>query len=258
MKPRLKRICATCFVLQHFRMYRLVLTANSLGYIIRFTNHYWKCIMKWELNISDLTLLCEFPISVISVVLFTVWYDYRVLHSLLWPLYAADADIIFWFRFFFLLSFFFPSPNLSGRRLDVYHVPYFYAVWSSCDLECRSEMCCSRLAENTGRKKVAKNRNLGTIAQLCRAISSSRIDYLKKTKQQYLLYWKCSTQKIAKNSPSGNHPTNLSGYIFATKALIDSRKKNVKQQCLPHMSSQYGELRPTSGWDLLARLGHPS
>jgi len=33
-------------------------------------------------------------------------------------------------------------------------------------------MCCSRLAANTGRKKVAKNRHLGTIAQLCRAISS--------------------------------------------------------------------------------------
>jgi len=29
-----------------------------------------------------------------------------------------------------------------------------------------------RLAENTGRKKVAKNRHLGTIAQLCRAMSS--------------------------------------------------------------------------------------
>jgi len=29
-----------------------------------------------------------------------------------------------------------------------------------------------RLAENTGRKKVAKNRHLGTIAQLCGAISS--------------------------------------------------------------------------------------
>jgi len=28
-----------------------------------------------------------------------------------------------------------------------------------------------RLAENTGRKKVAINRHLGTIAQLCRAIS---------------------------------------------------------------------------------------
>jgi len=35
----------------------------------------------------------------------------------------------------------------------------------------------------------------------------------------------------------------LSGYIFATKARIDNRKKKlVKQQCLPNMSSQYGEL----------------
>jgi len=34
-----------------------------------------------------------------------------------------------------------------------------------------SEMCGTRLAANTGRKKVAKNRHLGTIAQLCRAIS---------------------------------------------------------------------------------------
>jgi len=33
-------------------------------------------------------------------------------------------------------------------------------------------MCCLRLAANTGRKKVAKNRHLGTIAQLWRAISS--------------------------------------------------------------------------------------
>jgi len=33
-------------------------------------------------------------------------------------------------------------------------------------------MCCSWFAANTGRKKVAKNRHLGTIAQLRRAISS--------------------------------------------------------------------------------------
>jgi len=46
-------------------------------------------------------------------------------------------------------------------------------VWPySANLECRSEMCCSRLAANTGCKKLAKNRHLGTIAQLCRAISS--------------------------------------------------------------------------------------
>ena len=48
-------------------------------------------------------------------------------------------------------------------------------------------------------------------------------------------------------SPSGHHPTTLSGYIFATKAHIDNRKKKLfKQQYVLHMSSQYGELRPTS------------
>jgi len=58
---------------------------------------------------------------------------------------------------------------------------------------------------------------------------------------------KCETQIIAKNSTSGHHCTTLSGYIFATKAHIDSRKKLVKQQYLPHMSLQYGGLQPTSG-----------
>jgi len=37
--------------------------------------------------------------------------------------------------------------------------------------------------------------------------------------------WKYRTQKWRKNSPSGHHPTTLSGYIFATKARIDNRKK---------------------------------
>jgi len=62
----------------------------------------------------------------------------------------------------------------------------------SANLEYRSEMCCSRFAANTGRKKVAKNRHLGTIAQLCQAISS-QLQYVstigkKLVKQQYLLY----------------------------------------------------------------------
>jgi len=35
-------------------------------------------------------------------------------------------------------------------------------------------------------------------------------------------------------------------------------KKIVKQQYLPNMPLQYGKLRPTNGWDLLASLGHPS
>jgi len=65
-------------------------------------------------------------------------------------------------------------------------------------------------------------------------------------------------KKIAKNSPSVHHRTNLSGYVFTTKACSDNRKKLVKQHYLHNTSLQYGELRPTSNWDLLASLGHPS
>jgi len=41
---------------------------------------------------------------------------------LLWPPCVADADIIFLSCDFYLLSIFFSSPNLSGRRLDVYTI----------------------------------------------------------------------------------------------------------------------------------------
>ena len=54
-----------------------------------------------------------------------------------------------------------------------------------------SEMCGTRLAENTGRKKLPKIRHLNTMAQLCRAVSlqlrhESTIGK-KLVKQQYLL-----------------------------------------------------------------------
>jgi len=70
--------------------------------------------------------------------------------------------------------------------------------------------------------------------------------------------WKYRMRKLAKNSPSTHHCTTLSGYIFAVKACIDGWKKLVKQQYLLCMTSQYGELRPTSGWDRLASLGTPA
>jgi len=55
---------------------------------------------------------------------------------------------------------------------------------------------------------------------------------------------------MAQKTPSVHHRTTLSGYVFTTKACIDNRKKKlVKQQCFLQMSPQYGELRPTNGWD---------
>ena len=48
---------------------------------------------------------------------------------------------------------------------------------------------------------------------------------------------KTQDAKTRQKSPSGHHHTFLLGYIFATKARIDSRKKLVKQQYVLHMSS---------------------
>ena len=68
-------------------------------------------------------------------------------------------------------------------------------------------------------------------------------------------HWKYRMQKSHQKLQSGHHRTTLSGYMFATKAHIDNRKKKlVKQQYLVHMSPQYGELRPTSGWDRFGSL----
>jgi len=50
--------------------------------------------------------------------------------------------------------------------------------------------------------------------------------------------------KMTQKSPSVHHRTTFSGYIFATEARVDNRKKHVKQQYLPHMSPQYGDFGP--------------
>ena len=64
---------------------------------------------------------------------------------------------------------------------------------------------------------------------------------------------KYRTQKIAKNSSSGHHRTTLSGYIFATKAHIDNRKKNFlclnsnTSSICPHNMVNYGPLAAAIG-----------
>jgi len=58
--------------------------------------------------------------------------------------------------------------------------------------------------------------------------------------------WKHRTQKSRQKSPSGHHRTTLSVYIFATKARIDSRKKNLLSSMMsstcPHNMVNFGPL----------------
>ena len=106
----------------------------------------------------------------------------------LWSPYGIGQTIIFSPCGFFLSSFF---PCLISAAAHWMSSILPHMVYLSANLECRSEICFMRLAENTGCKKNAKNHHLGTIAQLCRAISShlrhlSRIGK-KLLKQQCVL-----------------------------------------------------------------------
>jgi len=103
----------------------------------------------------------------------------------LYPPYWIGQAIIFLPCGSTLLFFFLTSSKHSQTGC----LAYFY-TWCglSATLECRSEMCCMRLAENTG----CKNRHLGTIAPLCRAVSSQlrHVSTIgdKLVKQQYVLH----------------------------------------------------------------------
>jgi len=102
----------------------------------------------------------------------------------LWPPCVADADIIFLPCGFYIsiyLSIFFSSPNLSFRRLDVYHTS-------------THGVALVRI-KNAGLKSATRG--------------SLQMPDPKKS------------PKIAIWAPSHN----LLGYIFATKARIDNRKK---------------------------------
>ena len=80
-------------------------------------------------------------------------------------------------------------------------------------------MCCTWLSENTGRKK---------------------------------------SPKIAIWAPSHKFSGCISQLRHvSTIGNRQSEKKLVEMQYLLHMSAQYGELRPTNGWDRFGCLGHP-
>jgi len=89
---------------------------------------------------------------------------------------AGHYIFVLWF-----LSFF---PRLFSAVAYWMSTILPHMMWPCAHLECTSEMCCTWLAENRGCKISPKIHYLGTIAQLCRAVSSQ----LGRVTQQYLLH----------------------------------------------------------------------
>ena len=94
-------------------------------------------------------------------------------------------------------------------------------------------MCCMWLAANTGRKKVAKNRHLGTIAQLRPAISSQlrHVSTIGKklVKQQYLSYMSLQYGKLRPTRGRVGTPANFNGFRVLAVLLYGTLVVGVRQ-----------------------------
>ena len=107
---------------------------------------------------------------------------------------------------------------VSGFRLD-----WTFFVETFGFYRCRSETCCRRLAENTGLKKVANNRHLGTIPQLCRAISS-QLRHVSTIGKNLLSSCTCSTcpdnmVNFGLLTAVWGTPTNFNGFCVLAALL---------------------------------------
>ena len=69
--------------------------------------------------------------------------------------------------------------------------------------------------------------------------------------------WKYRMQKFAKIRHLGIIAQLCRAISLQLRHVSTIGKNHVKHQYLLHMSSQYGELRPTNGWDRLTSLEHP-
>jgi len=141
---------------------------------------------------------------------------------------------------FFLSSFFlFSSPILSGRRLDVYHTSTRCGsmvdniIRLSANLECRSEMCCTRLAGNTGCKISPKIaiwasshnfvcmylRNWGTYRQSGK--KSVKRKSLMRMSPEYGKFWPIGGwHRLASlGHPSKFQPVSRVGFVIAVTSL---------------------------------------
>jgi len=102
-----------------------------------------------------------------------------------WAFYGRPIGqtVIFCSCGFYLLLFFFAYSQPS----QIGCLPYFH-TWCgfSANLGCRSDMCCTRLAEIQDAKKSPKIRHLVTIAQISRAVFSKLRDVLTIGKKQLL------------------------------------------------------------------------
>jgi len=179
---RLSSNCYVCWLNTFW--YQFVLSLPGLSQ----HNKQVVCVNLLKISLSDWDILRGFCVCLVSdIAIFVLKRDVKlqltnlclskaflefityVIMAALWNR-AGHYFFILWFLSSVFFFFFFVA---WCQRPHIGCLPYF-DTWCgpSANLECRSETCCVRHAENAGPKKSPKIGHLGTIAQLCRAISS--------------------------------------------------------------------------------------
>ena len=130
-------------------------------------------------------------------------------------------------------SFFFSSLILSRRRLDVYRTSTQCGF--SANLQCRFELCCTRLAEKYRTQKIAKN---SPSAHHCTTLSgcifANRQSEKKLVKEQYLLHMSPQYRELRPltaeiRSLVWGNPANFNGFRVLASLLHRRRSTEVNQ-----------------------------
>ena len=131
-------------------------------------------------------------------------------------------------------------------------LPYFH-TWCglSANLECMSEMCCTRLAENLNNIQDGKIRHLRTIAQIFRAMSS-QLRYVstigkKLVNQQHILhmstqYGELRTTDGCDRLPSFWHPCKFQRVLCSLATLCFFSGSNLRGRRTPPRGTFVGRM----------------
>jgi len=123
----------------------------------------------------------------------------------LWSPYVIRQTIIFlpcgFYLLFFLLSFFLAK----SQRSEIGCLPYFQ-TWCglSAKLECMCEMCCTRLAENTGCKQIA--------------ILAPSHNFVRQYLRSWGMYWQSEKNMLNINT-SSTCPHNMVNFGLLTAEI---------------------------------------
>jgi len=160
---------------------------------------------------------------------------------IIWSPCVADADIKYCScGFFFYLLLFFLA---YSQRSEIGCLPPYMWCGLSANLECMSEMCCTRLAEKYMMQKLRKNRHLGTIVQLCRAMSSqlTHVSTIGKNLLNINISSTCLHNMVNVGPltaefglPVWGTPANFNGFRVLASLLLRRRSTDVNQTLHDH------------------------